>query len=101
VVDTGLHAHRWTRQQAIDYLVKTVGETPNRSSAEIDRYCVMPAQALSYKVGHLRWQRLREACREREGASFDLKRFHSQALRWGAMPLELLDGLADRIDASA
>lgn len=97
VVDTGLHAHRWTRQQAIDYLVQTVGETPNRSSAEVDRYCVMPAQALSYKVGHLRWQQLREACRAHEGAAFDLKRFHSHALRWGAMPLELLDSLAGRL----
>jgi len=93
VVDTGLHAKRWTRRQAIDYLVQAVGETESRASAEVDRYCVMPAQALSYKIGHLRWQRLREAVRQREGTAFDLKRFHSETLRWGAMPLELLDTL--------
>jgi uncharacterized protein (DUF885 family) len=97
VVDTGLHARRWTREQAVDYLVRTVGETANRSRAEVDRYCVMPAQALSYKVGHLRWNQLRQASRAREGAAFDLKRFHSQALRWGAMPLDMLDGLAARL----
>jgi uncharacterized protein (DUF885 family) len=63
VVDTGLHAQRWSRQQAIDYLVSTVGETASRAQAEVDRYCVMPAQALSYKIGHLRWVSLREAVR--------------------------------------
>ncbi len=93
VVDTGLHAKRWTRQQAIDYMVQSVGETVSRSTAEIDRYCVMPAQALSYKIGHLRWQRLREAVRQREGAAFDLKRFHGDTLRRGAMPLQMLEAL--------
>lgn len=91
VVDTGLHALRWPRERAIAYLVETVGETVNRSTAEVDRYCVMPAQALSYKVGHLRWQRLRDACRARDGAAFDLRRFHDRALALGGMPLELLD----------
>ncbi len=90
VVDTGLHALRWSRRQAIDYMVQTVGETPNRSTAEVDRYCVMPAQALSYKIGHLHWQQLRDACRAGEGSGFDLKGFHGQALRLGGMPLEML-----------
>jgi uncharacterized protein (DUF885 family) len=99
VVDTGLHARRWTREQAIGYLVHTVGETPNRARAEVDRYCVMPAQALSYKVGHLRWNQLREACRARQGSAFDLKRFHGQALQWGAMPLDMLDRLPDSMGA--
>jgi uncharacterized protein (DUF885 family) len=93
VVDTGLHARRWTRQQAIAYLVSAVGETVNRATAEVDRYCVMPAQALSYKIGHLRWQQLRMAAQARLGAAFDLRRFHSDTLRWGAMPLDLLDQL--------
>lgn len=93
VVDTGLHARRWTRQQAIDYLVSAVGETVSRASAEVDRYCVMPAQALSYKIGHLRWQQLRAAAQARPGSAFDLRRFHGDTLRWGAMPLAMLDEL--------
>ena len=93
VVDTGLHARRWTRQQAIDYLVSAVGETVSRASAEVDRYCVMPAQALSYKIGHLRWQQLRAASQARLGSAFDLRRFHGDTLRWGAMPLAMLDPL--------
>ncbi|MEW6703750.1 MAG: DUF885 family protein [Pseudomonadota bacterium] len=97
VVDTGLHARRWTRQQAIDYLVQSVGETASRATAEVDRYCVMPAQALSYKIGHLRWQALRAAAQQRLGAGFDLKRFHRETLRRGAMPLAMLDALAGQL----
>jgi uncharacterized protein (DUF885 family) len=97
VADTGLHAQRWSRQQAIDYLVSTVGETASRAQAEVDRYCVMPAQALSYKIGHLRWQSLREAAKQRQGTSFDLKRFHRETLRRGAMPLAMLEALVDRL----
>ena len=94
VVDTGLHARRWTRQQAVAYLVSAVGETTSRATAEVDRYCVMPAQALSYKIGHLRWQQLRSASQAKSGSAFDLRRFHSDTLRWGAMPLGMLDRLA-------
>jgi uncharacterized protein (DUF885 family) len=97
VVDTGLHAKRWSRQQAIDYLVGAVGETASRAQAEVDRYCVMPAQALSYKIGHLCWQSLRETVRQRHGQAFDLKRFHRETLRRGAMPLAMLQALAERL----
>lgn len=91
VVDTGLHAKRWTRQQAIGYLVMTVGETPGRAAAEVDRYCVMPAQALGYKLGHLHWQQVRRAAQLALGAQFDMRRFHSEMLRRGPMPLAMLD----------
>jgi len=82
VVDTGLHARRWTRQQAIDY-----GILPS----EVDRYVVYAGQACSYKIGMLRMLELRERARAALGADFSLKEFHNVILRAGNVPLEVLD----------
>jgi uncharacterized protein (DUF885 family) len=90
VVDTGMHAKRWSREQATDYLIKTTGIARGRSQGEIDRYTVWPGQATSYKVGHIVWDRLRSEAKAAQGASFDLKRFH-EVLLLGAMPLTVLE----------
>jgi uncharacterized protein (DUF885 family) len=90
VADTGLHYKRWSREQATDYFVTTLGYARPRSQREIERYCVNPGQALSYKIGHMQWARLRDAVRAKQGAKFDPRQFH-EILRLGAMPLVLLE----------
>ena len=81
VVDTGLHAMGWTRQQAIDFL---------GDASEVDRYIAWPGQALAYKMGQLKIMELKaEACRA-HGAAFDVRDFHDAILRNGPLPLELL-----------
>jgi uncharacterized protein (DUF885 family) len=92
VVDSGMHAKRWSREKATDYLIATTGIARGRSQSEIDRYTVWPGQACSYKIGHTVWVRLRDEARAKAGASFDLKQFH-ELLRQGAMPLTLLERL--------
>ena len=88
VVDSGLHAKRWSREKATDYLIATTGIARGRSQGEIDRYCAWPGQATSYKIGHSVWVRLRDEAKKRP--SFDLKRFHD-VLSLGAMPLTVLE----------
>ncbi|MES2054422.1 MAG: DUF885 family protein [Pseudomonadota bacterium] len=88
VVDSGMHAKRWSREQATDHLIATTGIARGRSQGEIDRYTVWPGQACSYKIGHTAWTRLRDAAKKRPG--FDLKEFHAVLLQ-GAMPLAVLD----------
>ncbi|MDO6414906.1 DUF885 family protein [Sphingomonas sp. BIUV-7] len=88
VVDSGMHAKRWSREKATDYLIATTGIARGRSQGEIDRYTVWPGQACSYKIGHTMWVRLREAAKTRPG--FDLKQFHAVLLQ-GAMPLAVLE----------
>jgi uncharacterized protein (DUF885 family) len=90
VVDTGLHAKRWSREQATDYLVNTTGFARPRSQREVERYCTQIGQACSYKVGHTAWVRARDEAKKRLGAKFDLKQFH-EILREGAMPLSILE----------
>jgi uncharacterized protein (DUF885 family) len=90
VVDTGLHAKRWSRAQATDYFLRTTGIARGRGQNEIDRYTSWPGQALSYKIGHTVWLRLREEAKEKLGARFDLKQFH-EVLLLGAMPLTILE----------
>jgi uncharacterized protein (DUF885 family) len=88
VVDSGLHAKRWSREKATDYLIATTGIARGRSQGEIDRYCAWPGQATSYKIGHSVWVRLRDEAKKRPG--FDLKQFHD-VLTLGAMPLTVLE----------
>ena len=90
VVDTGMHAKRWSREQATDYLIRTTGIARGRSQGEIDRYTVWPGQATSYKVGHIVWDRLRSEAKAALGPKFDLKQFHD-VLLVGAMPLTVLE----------
>jgi uncharacterized protein (DUF885 family) len=93
VVDSGMHAKRWSRERATDYLIATTGIARGRSQGEIDRYTVWPGQACSYKIGHTVWTRLRAEAEKRPG--FDLKRFHAVLLK-GAMPLAILERVVRR-----
>jgi len=88
VVDSGMHAKRWSREQATDYFIATTGIARGRSQGEIDRYTAWPGQACSYKIGHTVWVRLREEAKRNPG--FDLMQFH-EVLRSGAMPLTVLE----------
>lgn len=90
VVDTGMHAKRWSREKAIDYMVEKTGFVRSRAQREIDRYAIWPGQACAYKIGHTEWVRMREEAKARAGARFDLKTFHD-ILRQGAMPLVVLE----------
>ena len=90
VVDSGMHAKRWSREKATDYLIATTGIARGRSQNEIDRYTVWPGQACSYKIGHTMWEKLRAEAKAAQGDRFDLKQFH-EVLRQGAMPLTVLE----------
>jgi uncharacterized protein (DUF885 family) len=90
VADTGLHAKQWSREKATDYFISTVAFTRGRSQREIERYCVMPGQACSYKIGQNEWVRLRRLAEAELGAKFDARQFH-EILKEGVMPLDLLD----------
>ena len=96
VVDTGMHALGWSRQQAIDYMVANSPMDVRHVTAEVDRYAVTPGQALSYMIGRLEIQRIRRAVEERQGDGFDIKAFHDAVLDSGPMPLGLLDEVVSR-----
>jgi uncharacterized protein (DUF885 family) len=91
VVDTGLHALGWSRQQAIDYMVHNSPLKETMCRPEIDRYIVSPGQATSYMVGRLEIQRMRAEAEQRQGDSFEVKKFHSAVLDSGSLPLGVLD----------
>ncbi|HEX4909199.1 MAG TPA: DUF885 domain-containing protein [Permianibacter sp.] len=90
VVDTGIHAKRWTREQAIEYMMTNTGLAESDVTSEIERYIVMPGQACSYKIGMIEILKLREEARAKLGDKFDIKAFHNVVLKNGAMPLFLL-----------
>jgi len=90
VVDTGMHALGWTRQQAIDYLLANSEKSVGHATAEIDRYAVTPGQALSYMIGRLEMLRIRDAAKQRQGDRFEIKAFHDAVLDSGALPLSVL-----------
>ena len=94
VVDTGLHAKRWSREQATDYMVATTGFARPRTLREVERYCTQAGQACSYKVGHMAWTRARAKAEAALGDRFDRKRFH-EVLKEGAMPLTILERRID------
>ncbi len=91
VVDTGLHAKRWSREQAIRYMVDTLGDQESAVATEVERYCVWPGQACSYKVGHNVWAKVREDAKARLGSGFDIKGFHDTALAMGGVPMAVLE----------
>ncbi len=95
VVDTGIHAKRWTREEAIAYMVANTGMGETEVTAEIERYFVAPGQALAYKIGMLKMLELRERARTELGDRFDLKEFHNQVLGHGSLPLDLLERVID------
>ncbi|HWQ46122.1 MAG TPA: DUF885 domain-containing protein, partial [Longilinea sp.] len=96
VVDTGIHFKRWTRQQAIDYMIEHTGMPDASVVSEIERYIVMPGQACAYKLGEIKIVQLRQKALKTLGDSFNIKKFHNTVLKNGAMPLYLLEQEIDR-----
>ncbi|MBI2993656.1 MAG: DUF885 domain-containing protein [Gammaproteobacteria bacterium] len=96
VVDTGMHAKGWSRQQAIDFMKDNTAKTELDIVVEIDRYIVWPGQALAYKLGELKIKELRARARQALGGKFDLRRFHNAVLDNGPLPLEVLEREIDR-----
>ena len=96
VVDSGMHALGWSRQQAIDYLLAHTTETVARGTAEIDRYIAVPGQATAYMIGNLEIRRLRAEAERALGSRFDLRAFHDLVLEDGAMPLWALREKVER-----
>jgi uncharacterized protein (DUF885 family) len=90
VVDTGLHAKRWTRDQAITWMMKTTGRPRAVITSEVDRYCAAPGQACGYKVGHNEIVRLREAAKARLGSRFDIRDYDDLVVKTGGVPLSVL-----------
>ena len=91
VVDTGMHAKGWTREQAIDFFKKNAGKTEHDIVVEVDRYIVTPGQALAYKIGELKIKELRAFAQKELGAKFDVRAFHDEVLGKGALPLDVLE----------
>ena len=96
VVDTGLHAKRWTRKQAIDWFASTNGSSVEEVTGEVDRYCAWPGQACGYKVGHSEINRLRSKAKAALGARFDFRKFNDAVVTGGGVPMLTL---ARSIDA--
>ncbi len=95
VVDTGIHAKGWTRQQVLDYMFENSAVAEARAVAEAERFMAIPGQALAYKIGQLKIREIRDAAEARLGDQFDVRKFHTEVLKDGAMPLSML---AEKID---
>ena len=96
VVDTGLHAKGWTRQQAIEYMATRTALPIHEVTTEVDRYISWPAQALAYKLGELKIKELRRRAEQALGTRFDLRKFHDLVLGSGSVPLSVLEANVDR-----
>jgi uncharacterized protein (DUF885 family) len=96
VVDAGMHALGWTRQQAIDYMLANTAESESSVTAEVDRYIAVPGQATAYMLGNLEIRRLRELARTAMGDAFDIRAFHDRILEDGAVPLVMLRAKIER-----
>ena len=90
VVDTGLHAKRWTRQQGVDFFVQRNGSNPLEVASEVDRYCSWPGQACGYKVGHSTINRLRDKAKAALGPKYDLQAFDDAVVLGGNVPMDVL-----------
>jgi uncharacterized protein (DUF885 family) len=90
VVDTGIHAKRWSREDATRWMVENAGEAQTSAQREIDRYCVYPGQACAFMIGRLELLRTREAAHARLGARFDVRDYHERVLAAGPMPMEVM-----------
>jgi uncharacterized protein (DUF885 family) len=95
VIDTGLHAKKWTREEAIVYMMDNVGEVRSEAQSEIERYIVWPGQATSYMIGRVKILELRERAKNELGNRFDIKDFHSAVLMNGILPLTVLEAVVD------
>jgi len=96
VVDSGLHAKRWSREKAIAYYVEVLGDKDASAATEVERYCVAPGQACGYMLGKLTWLRERARAKAALGDRFDIRAFHDAALTSGAVPLDILPTVIDR-----
>jgi len=101
VVDSGIHAKRWSREKAIAYYVETLGDKDASATTEVERYCVAPGQACGYMLGKLTWLRERTRARGALGERFDIRKFHDAGLTRGAVPLEVLPKVIDRYITAA
>ena len=90
VVDTGIHAKNWTREQGVRFFVDVNGSNPEEVASEVDRYCSWPGQACGYKVGHSEINRQRERAKSMLGSKYDLKAFNDTVVRGGNVPLDVL-----------
>jgi uncharacterized protein (DUF885 family) len=95
VVDTGIHRKHWTREQAIAYMREKTGMSEADVVSEIERYFVMPGQALAYKIGMLKIMQLRTRAQAQLGAAFDIRQFHNVVLGSGSLPLSILEKQVD------
>jgi len=96
VVDTGIHAKGWTRDQVVEFMRKSGAVDEPTIQSETDRYIAWPAQALSYKLGQLKFRELRERAQKELGPRFDLRKFHDEMLDGGTLPLDLLEARTDK-----
>ena len=96
VTDTGMHYKGWTRQQTLDYMFANSPAEPTRAISEAERFAAIPGQALAYKIGQLKLIELRKRAEKALGRKFDVKKFHDEVLKDGAMPLEVLEAKIDR-----
>jgi uncharacterized protein (DUF885 family) len=96
VVDTGIHAKGWTRDQSIDYILKNSSRGRTNATAEVERFIAIPGQALAYKTGQMKITALRARAEKALGPKFDVRDFHDQVLMTGALPLDVLEAKIDR-----
>ena len=101
VVDSGIHAKRWSREKAIAYYVAALGDKDASATTEVERYCVEPGQACGYMLGKLTWLRERAKAKTALGDRFDIRKFHDAGLTYGAVPLDVLPVVIDRYIAAA
>jgi uncharacterized protein (DUF885 family) len=91
VVDTGIHAKGWSREQAIDYMLANSPMSRTDATAEVERYIAIPGQALAYKIGQLTILKLKARAKAKQGAAFDPRAFHAAVLDSGALPMPVLE----------
>jgi uncharacterized protein (DUF885 family) len=91
VVDTGIHSQGWSRDQVVEFFRKYQPVDEPTIQSETDRYIAWPAQALSYKLGQLKFRELRNRAQQQLGSKFDIRSFHDEMLNGGVLPLDLLD----------
>jgi uncharacterized protein (DUF885 family) len=96
VVDTGIHSKGWTREQVVEFFRKSGAVDEPTIQSETDRYIAWPAQALSYKLGQLKFRELRERARKELGAKFDIRTFHDEMINGGTLPLDLLEARTNK-----
>jgi uncharacterized protein (DUF885 family) len=96
VIDVGLHAKGWSREQAVEYLANNTALSLHEVNTEINRYIAWPGQALAYKMGELKIKELRQRASTQLGDKFDIRKFHDTVLSEGTLTLRLLDKLVEK-----